>query len=568
MLVRGKWRRVLWAAILATAWVAGGCAVARVNRTMNQFVPPGGPLAPLLPPPESLVQPVRDLRLELASAPKLVVLDPVPASVGWLGVLLRESDWHFQLGKRAHDQGDFERARREFDRALDILLAPRADSDEAAENRIQRKIEELADAIYRYDLEALPSIEDDRQQEGFERAPLDEIPQLTFPIDPAFKNQIHEELRATCSQLPLEAPDPVVAYIRYFSSGRGRQILVNGLRRAGRYRPMIQRILDEEGLPQELVHVAQAESGFFPRAISRRRATGMWQFIKSRGQQYGLQQTPYTDDRLDPEKATRAAARHLRDLYQQFGDWYLALAAYNAGPLTVERAIERTGYADFWELRQRNVLPKETANYVPIILAMIIMAKNPAVHGLEDVRPDPPLEYDSLEMTSPTNLLLVADLLALPVGELRELNPALLKDVAPTGYVLRVPKGAGQQLASLLEGIPAERRQAVRAHRAAEGDTLASIARRYRVPESSLTALNGDLQDGLQPGDLILVPAPVTTANKAVAHSRAGAHSASRARTVSRSTRATSRPSGASRASVVRTARLASGPRSRQTTRR
>lgn len=448
-----------------------------------------------------------------------------------MSTLLRQADWHVQLGKRALEEGDPDRARREFDRALDVLLAPRESGGPAGESRIRSKIEELVEIIHAYDVEMLGAADSDEEQTAGERTPLDEIPRLTFPIDPAFKNQIHEELRVTCSQLPLEAPDPVLSYIRYFSSGKGRRILIHGLQRAGRYRPMIQRILDEEGLPQELIHVAQAESGFHPRAISRRQATGMWQFIKSRGEEYGLRQTPYTDDRFDPEKATRAAARHLRDLYHQFGDWYLALAAYNAGPLTVQRAVERTGYADFWELYRRNVLPRETSHYVPIILAMIIMAKNPAAHGLEGIEADPPVEYDSVEMTAPVSLTLLADLLERPVAELRELNPALLKDLAPAGYSLRVPKGSGQQLAALLESIPAERRLGVRAHRVLEGETLASIARRYQVAERSLTAVNGDLADGLQAGDILLVPVGGSASTKSAAvKSQAGARKAASSR--------------------------------------
>src|SRR5437764_9724710 len=132
---------------------------------------------------------------------------------------------------------------------------------------------------------------------------------------------------------------------------------------------MIRRIFDQEGVPQELIHLAQAESGFLARAKSRKAAVGMWQFLAWRGREYGLDQTAYSDDRLDPEKATQAAARHLHDLYNEFGDWYLAMAAYNCGPGCVERAVQRTGYADFWELRAHNALPRETQNYVPLILA-------------------------------------------------------------------------------------------------------------------------------------------------------------------------------------------------------
>ena len=173
-----------------------------------------------------------------------------------------------------------------------------------------------------------------------------------------------------------------------------------GFQRAGQYKAMIQRVLAEEGVPQELIYLAQAESGFLPRAVSYAAAGGMWQFIQSRGNQYGLEQTAYSDDRYDPEKATRAAARHLNDLYAEFGDWYLAIGAYNCGPGGIERAIERTGYADFWELRARGALPAETKNYVPIILAMTIMGKNAKEYGLDDVTPESPVEYDTVEMSA------------------------------------------------------------------------------------------------------------------------------------------------------------------------
>ena len=232
---------------------------------------------------------------------------------------------------------------------------------------------------------------------------------MTFPVDPKLKDRVRAQVAATVSQLPLSVNDTVLGYINYFSN-RGHKTIIAATQRSGRYRPMIQRVLDEEGVPQELIHLAQAESGFIPRAVSRKAAGGMWQFLVWRGREYGLDQTKYTDDRMDPEKATRAAAHHLHDLYNEFGDWYLAIAAYNCGPGVVEKAVERTGYADFWELRARGVLPAETTNYVPIILAMTIMEKNPAAYGLEDVQFDPPVEYDTIDVTAPTSLALVADI--------------------------------------------------------------------------------------------------------------------------------------------------------------
>ena len=280
---------------------------------------------------------------------------------------------------------------------------------------------------------------------GFDKAPLDDIVNMTFSVDPRIKDKVQTELKNTTSALPLVINDTVLGFINYFNN-RGHRTIEAGLERAGKYRPMISKILAEEGIPQELIHLAQAESGFLPRAVSRAAATGMWQFVKFRGNQYGLKQTQYSDERLDPEKATRAAAHHLHDLYNEFGDWYLAIAAYNCGPGAIERAVERTGYADYWELRARHAIPAETTNYVPIILAMTIMSKNAPEYGLDGIVPDAPLEYDTVVTTAPTNLALISDLADAPVSELVQLNPALLRSVAPENFEIRVPKGSGEQI--------------------------------------------------------------------------------------------------------------------------
>jgi membrane-bound lytic murein transglycosylase D len=353
-------------------------------------------------------------------------------------------------------------------------------------------------------------------------------------VDPKLKDKVREQVAATVSQLPLAVNDAVLGYIHFFS-GRGHKTLVGGLQRSGRYRPMIQRILDEEGLPQELIHLAQAESGFIPRALSRRAAGGMWQFLKWRGNEYGLQQTRYTDDRMDPEKATRAAARHLRDLYQEFGDWYLAMAAYDCGPVTVERAVERTGYADFWELRSRGVLPLETTNYVPVILAMTIMEKNAAEYGLVGIQLDPPVAFDTVEVSAPTSLALVSDLTDTPGAEMAALNPAILKGIVPEGYPLHVPKGSGNQLLAALQLIPAEHRNSWRVHRVGAGETLAAIGKRYATLPSSIVAANHLPSAQAAEGDRLLIPAalrvetPVrrTTAARTSAHRRTPVHGTS-----------------------------------------
>ncbi len=209
---------------------------------------------------------------------------------------------------------------------------------------------------------------------------------------------------------------------------------------------------------------------------------------------------------MDPEKATRSAARHLRDLYHEFGDWYLAIAAYNCGPGSVEKAVERTGYADFWELRARGVLPAETTNYVPIILAMTIMEKNAAEYGIEGFQLEPALEYDTVETTGPTSLTLVADILDMPVPELAAMNPASLRGMIPEEYPLHVPKGSGNQLVAAMQLIPSNHLDAWRMHRVGPGETLSMIGKRYNVAPSSIVAANRLGSPAAEDGDRLLIP--------------------------------------------------------------
>jgi membrane-bound lytic murein transglycosylase D len=372
----------------------------------------------------------------------------------------------------------------------------------------ENKLDEIVESIHHFDLAGLgaeaPSEEVEAQ---FDKAPLEDILEMTFPVDPRLKLKVSEELHATNSALPLVMNDAVLSYINYFQ-GRGRTTIIAGFQRAGRYKSMIQKVLAEEGVPGELIYLAQAESGFLPRAVSSAAAGGMWQFIQSRGNEYGLGQTAFADERYDPEKATRAAARHLHDLYNEFGDWYLAIAAYNCGPGGIERAIERTGYADFWELRSRGAIPAETTNYVPIILAMTIMGKNAKEYGLDSVSPESPVEYETVEITAQTSLALVADLTDSPMSYLIELNPALLRNVAPGGYSLRVPKSTATALIAGLDSIPSDRRAAWRMHRVETGETLLAIAKRYGASPASIVSANHMLAtDQPTPGDRLIIPA-------------------------------------------------------------
>jgi len=433
-------------------------------------------------------------------------------------------------GYRLYQAGDRDGARIQFDEALDLVLNSR--SEPVNRSAFDKRFDELVQKIYRIDVDTMQSEKSPETQPSYDKAPIDDILSLTFPVDPKLKMKVREEVAATVSQLPLEASDVVLSFINYFSGDRGRRTLIAGLKRSGRYKPMISRILDEEGIPQEFIFLAQAESGFLPRAMSYMAAGGMWQFIRETGGRYGLKNDAWVDERFDPEMATRAAARHLRDLYHEFGDWYLAIAAYNCGQGNVDRAVAKTGYADVWELRSRGTLPLETSNYVPIILAMTIMAKNPANYGIEEIVPEEPLFYDTVDVNVLTSLSLVSDIVGRPVSELKELNPALLRDFAPAGYKLHIPRGSSQALSSALELVPAERRASWRVHRVETGDTLAAVAVRYHTSVSALQSSNRLEAEEPGTGALLVIPAapqPIVTAKAA----RPGYRTASRGKTTS-----------------------------------
>jgi membrane-bound lytic murein transglycosylase D len=495
--------KVLFCAVVTLLLLASGCGMGQQQqRFQNAFLPPPPRKAPL--ELAAAEPPAVGPNLYLSDVPNIVSGAPqLPGAATHADLLIEKAQQHFQQGKKYYQIKDVAQARNEFNQAVDLMLDA---SDNPSDRQVyQSKLEEMVEAIHGYDLAGL-GIAASLDEPQYEKAPLEDILPMTFPVDPKLKVKVREQVQATVSQLPLSVNDAILGYIHYFS-GRGKNTIIAGLRRSGRYRPLVQRILDEEGVPPELIHLAQAESGFLPRALSRKAAAGMWQFMRWRGNEYGLNQTRYTDDRLDPEKATRAAARHLRDLYQKFGDWYLAIAAYDCGPGVIDHAVERSGYADFFELRNRRLLPLETTNYVPIILAMTIMTKNAAEYGLDGIVPDPPLEYDSLEISSPTHLVLISDLTNTPVAELQSLNPALLRGLAPAGYSLHVPKGSGSYLMAALQMVPAERRTSWRMHTVETGETLATIGKRYRTAAATIATVNK--MESISPavGDRLLIPA-------------------------------------------------------------
>ncbi len=476
--------------------------------------------------------------------PNAVAATPDPAAEGTTpdvvhsaetDARLAQAEAHFNLGRQAYFKGDYGVAHREFDEAINVLLtAPDSTPDH---RRIERRMDEISDLIYRFDVEKLGAGQTEEEAVVFDKAPIDEISHMTFPVDPKLTPQLQGELDHTASGIPLELADPVQGFVHYFSSENGRRTLLSGFKRAGLYRPMIERVFAEEGIPQELIYLAQAESAFLPRSVSNKQAVGMWQFISETGTIYKLNRNSASDDRLDPEKSTRAAARYLKDLHQRYGDWYLAMAAYNCGAGNVDRAVERTGYADYWELLKRHALPKETSNYVPIILAITIMAKNPQDYGLENIETDPAIEYDTIRVTAKTNLNLIADATLQPVSAIRDLNPAVLGSSAPEGYEVHVPKGSGETTLAALETVPAPNRGAWRLHHVAANDTLAAIAKAYNTPPERIMAVNSTLATtSLTEGDTLLIPAEF--------HEPSAAHTASHSGSRNRSSNLRASKSG------------------------
>src|SRR5580704_17001525 len=412
---------------------------------------------------------------------------PEPASDP-VGDLITRVEKDYQAGLNAYQAGQTEVAKQDFDNAFNALLE--SNLDIRSDDRLEKEFDHIVEGVNRLDLSTLGFASDSDAQKS-EPAPIDETNDITLSPDAKIKAKAQAEIKSTHSDLPLMMTDQVAGYISYFSN-RGRGTFERAIARSGRYHDMMVSILREEGVPQDLIYLAQAESGFHPLAVSRAGARGIWQFMGSRARGYGLQHSLWVDDRQDPEKSTRAAAHHLRDLYAQFGDWYLAMAAYNSGPGTVQAAVKRTGYADFWELYRRNVLPKETRNYVPIILAMTIVSKNLSHYGFSDVSMDQPIAYDSVTITYPVDLHLVAECVDSTPARLQELNPSLLRLTTPHAgsFELHLPPGTKDQYQTAIATIPNDMRLWWRYHTVRPGDTLASLARSYHVTAQSITAAN------------------------------------------------------------------------------
>jgi membrane-bound lytic murein transglycosylase D len=449
-----------------------------------------------------------------AHTPQPEKADPVPATIA-------DAEKAYAAGQEDYKAGHLDAAKEDFNRAVDILM--QGPVEIKADERLQQEFDKITEEINKLEMVAFKDGDGFSEQQP-EPAPIDEANTANIPVDPNVKAKAEADLQHIQSDLPLMMNDYVAGFISYFST-HARNVFEASWVRSGRYRDMIQRIFKEEGIPQDLIYLAQAESGFKPLALSRARARGMWQFMASRGVGYGLRRSWWVDDRQDPEKSTRAAARHLKDLYNQFGDWYLAMAAYNSGPGNVQQAVRRTGYADFWELYKRNVLPTETKNYVPIILAMTIMSKNPAQYGLDALQPDPAMKYDVVKVDYPVDLRLVAECVDVPVEQMIDLNPSLLRRTTPKDqpFDLRLPEGTKEKYQAAIATIPVEKRVAWRYYKVQPGDTLAGIARKYRTTEKAIAQANNLEGTALASEARLVIPVN-GSANGKVVYSRYASH--------------------------------------------
>jgi membrane-bound lytic murein transglycosylase D len=300
--------------------------------------------------------------------------------------------------------------------------------------------------------------------------------------------------------------------VRYFMDlfcRRQRDFFERALARSGKYIPMMATILQEEGLPEDLVYLSLIESGFSPHAYSRAKALGPWQFIRSTGLRYGLKIDSWIDERRDPVKSTRAAAAYLKDLHLQFGEWFLAAAAYNAGEGKVERAMHRSRTNDFWRLSQKTHLKSETRNYVPKFIAAALIASKPERYGFAEVVYEPPMEYDEVRLRRPLRLAAIAEFAKTSLSIIKELNPALLRDITPpseSDFLLRLPVGSGEIFSQAYGTLFDSAQAKVITHKVKKGETLAGIARRYRQRVSQLMELNGLKNHHIRVGqDLIIV---------------------------------------------------------------
>jgi membrane-bound lytic murein transglycosylase D len=451
--------------------------------------------------------------------------------------LIAVSDRHFKAAQKELEQGHVEAAKQEFNRAVDVLLE--SPYGARTEPRIREHFDRLVDRISTYEVRALAT-GDGFTEKKYEPASIDELLALSTSIGtpaatPELKDTVKSDLQNANHDIPIPLNQRVLAYIELFQ-GRLHDFIEDGMKRGSKYLPMIQSVFRAEGLPLDLAYVPLVESAFKPNALSRVKAKGVWQFMTGTAVENGLRRDWYIDERSDPEKATVAAAKYLRTLSKLFGgDWHLALASYNGGPGRLQRAMRTAHVDDFWTLAEKpRVLPRETREYVPMILAAIVIARNPSQYGF-DFEAEPPHSYETVTLPRPVDLRRVAEWADAPVDEIQALNPELRRWTTPvkaTHYELKVPVGTAGIVEARLANAPAADLASLKFYVVKRGDTLPLIARKLRVSRADLAEANDlSITARVNSGQKLIVPheatvlmaahtdrpAPATEARKTVA---------------------------------------------------
>jgi membrane-bound lytic murein transglycosylase D len=402
--------------------------------------------------------------------------------------LINRAEDFYTAGLDDYQSGDMGKAKLEFDDALSVLLESKLGV--LNDDRLTQEFDLLEDNINDVELAAIKQ-GNPLSAHPYVPTPIESFSGLTFTPNPAVMQRMRQEMLSVHSDIPLVMNQSVSGAVAYLTQ-HARGYLESVLERLGKYGPMISMSLRQAGLPQDLVYLPGPESAYDPQALSRKGARGLWQLMPATAELYGLKVNYSVDEREDPFKSTQAAARDLKYLYKMFGDWYLALAAYDSGPGTMQRVIAQTGYADYWKLRKLNALIPETESYVPVFLATALIAKDPQAYGFH-VKPDPPLDVDRVNVSVPTDLRLVADLIDCPPDELASLNPDLKTWATPAddpGFTLNLPRGSGSAFEQRIASVPLADRRWWRAYRVRPGDTLAEVASRYAISPAKLAETN------------------------------------------------------------------------------
>lgn len=441
----------------------------------------------------------------------------VEQSEGRVTQIIARAEDHFRKGKLNLEDSKREQARQEFDKAVDSILE--SGFDVRASQKLQTYYLELVERIYREEVPLQqpvvapnvaqlvaqntqsqdqaktppPPAQIGFRDQKFEPSPLDELSKLVLnPDETTFSTKDAEDLEAAKKNVNFAFTlNPLIqGYINYYQ-GRGRTTMESGLRRSGQFMKLARKIFAEEGVPLDVTWLGQVESSWKVRAVSWASASGLWQFIPSTGRRYDLRQNAYIDERNSIEQSTRASARYLKWLASRYnGNWELAMAAYNTGEGNIDRAISRAGSANFWMIYP--YIAQETRNYVPNILAVILIAKNPEKYGFKGIKPDAPWSYDVVRVPTATSLQLVADATDSSLEYIRSLNPELKRDITPRGdtYDVRVPAGRSKQFAALLQRIAPERRETARIISVAPGEDWQGVANRTGLNVAQLQSMN------------------------------------------------------------------------------